>query len=133
MSDIAFLTPRIEAMKWMETLSSHLARYKFNFSNEKELQAGMKKAFAKLEDEFLPEHQLSGDDIIDFYWPKQKIGVEVKIDHPLSHLTRQLHRYCQHDSIHGVMLVTSKLRLADVPREMNKKPIVCHIILGSLL
>lgn len=117
----------------MEHLSDFIARHKFNFSNEKELQAGIGKVFAKIDEKFEPEYYLSKEDIIDFYWPDKKIGVEIKINHPLSHLTRQLHRYVQHENVMGILLVTSMNRLTRLPGEINKKPIICHNIIGSLL
>jgi hypothetical protein len=133
MSDILSINPRIDAMQWIEHLSKTLNSYRFNFSNEKDLQAGMKKVFERLGEEFLAEHRLSDEDIVDFYFPKKKIGVEAKIDHSLSELTRQIHRYVQHESILGILVVTSKARLANLPEEMNHKPIRCHSLLGSVL
>jgi hypothetical protein len=133
MSDILSLSPRVDAIQWIEHLSKMLSGYRFNFSNEKDLQAGLGKVFMKLDEVFFPEHRLSDEDIVDFYFPAKKIGVEAKIDHSLSDLTRQIHRYVQHDSILGILVVTSKARLANLPEEMNHKPIRCHSLLGSVL
>lgn len=133
MSDILSISPRIEAIQWIEHLESVLGKYRFNFINEKELQAGMAKAFARMEEPFEREYKLSDEDIVDFYWPNKKVGLEAKIDHSLSDLTRQLFRYCQHTSILGILVVTSKARLANLPEEMSNKPVRCHSLLGSLL
>jgi hypothetical protein len=132
-SDILSINPRIDAKHWIDHLTSLLAKYRFNFTNEKELQAGMEKAFARLDEPFEREFRLSDEDIVDFYWPNKKVGLEAKIDHSLSDLTRQLFRYCQHESILGILVVTSKARLANLPEEMSNKPIRCHSLLGSLL
>ena len=133
MSDIISLSPRVDAIQWIEHLSATLSNYRFNFSNEKELQVGLAKVFEALEEPFTAEHRLSDSDIIDFYWPGKKVGVEVKIDHTLSGLTRQIHRYVQHDAILGLLVVTSKPRLTNMPEDMNNKPIRCHSLLASLL
>jgi len=131
MSDITHA--RVDAIEWIESLSKTLSRYRFNFSNEKDLQGGMGKVFTALGVEFFAEHHLSDEDIVDFYFPEKKVGIEAKIDHSLSDLTRQLFRYAQHDSILGILVVTSKARLANLPEEMNHKPIRCHSLIGSLL
>lgn len=133
MSDILSISPRIEATRWIDHLAVTLSKYRFNFSNEKELQAGMAKAFAQLDEPFVREHRLSDEDIVDFYWPGKRVGVEAKIDHSLSDLTRQLFRYCQHESVLGILVVTSKARLANLPEEMSNKPVRCYSLLGSLL
>jgi len=133
MSDIVSLSPRVDAIQWIEHLSSVLGRYRFNFSNEKELQAGIGKVFGTLGGVFFAEHRLSDEDIVDFYWPEKKVAVEAKIDHSLSELTRQIHRYVQHEEVRGILLVTSKTRLANLPEDMNHKPIRCHSLLGSML
>jgi hypothetical protein len=132
-SDILSISPRIEATQWIDQLASLLAKYRFNFVTEKDLQAGMAKAFARLDEPFEREYRLSDEDIVDFYWPKKRVGLEAKIDHSLSDLTRQLFRYCQHESILGILVVTSKARLANLPEEMSNKPIRCHSLLGSVL
>jgi hypothetical protein len=133
MTDVLSLNPRVDAIQWIEHLSKVLSKYRFNFSNEKDLQAGMGKVFVAMGDEFLAEYHLSDEDIVDFYFPGKKIGVEAKIDHSLSDLTRQLFRYAQHESILGILVVTSKARLANLPEEMNHKPIRCHSLIGSVL
>lgn len=133
MSDIISLSPRFDAIRWIEHLSLTLSKYRFSFSHEKDLQAGIRTAFAVMGGEFISEHRLSDSDIVDFYWPEQKVAVEVKIDHSLSDLTRQIHRYVQHDSVHGLLLVTSKTRLTNLPEDINRKPVRSHNLLGSLL
>lgn len=133
MSDILSISPRIDAIQWIDRITALLSKYRFNFTNEKELQAGMAIAFRKLEEPFEAEYRLSDQDIVDFYWPNKKVGLEAKIDHSLSDLIRQVHRYCQHESILGILVVTSKARLANLPEEMSNKPIRCHSLLGSLL
>lgn len=133
MTDVLSLNPRVDAIQWIEHLSKVLSKYRFNFSNEKDLQAGMGKVFASIGEEFVAEYHLSDEDIVDFYFPTKKIGVEAKIDHSLSDLTRQLFRYAQHESILGILVVTSKARLANLPEEMNHKPIRCHSLIGSVL
>lgn len=118
----------------MERITMALSAYTFGYSDESELQAGMEKAFAADGvGGFEREYRLSDSDRIDFYWPETGIGVEAKIDHSLSALTRQVHRYMQHDAIRGLIVVSGKVRLLRLPERINDKPVHCHSLLGSVL
>lgn len=133
MSDISDIGARGEAREWLNGLAKELSQYSFNYSSEDDLQRGMAQVFDAMGEPYEREHRLSKEDRIDFYFPMKKVGVEVKIDHPLSALTRQLMRYVQHEAIDGLMLVSGKMRLTNMPDKMNGKPLVIHSLLGSLL
>lgn len=133
MSDVVSLDPRNSTKAWLEHLIVALKKYRFNYTNERDLQDGIQQVFETLDEPFEREYVLSKADRLDFYWPNQKVGVEVKIDHALSALTRQIHRYVQHEDIRGVLVVTGKLRLNAIPTEINKKPVYLHSLATSLL
>lgn len=133
MSDIVKLEPRIKAETWLKELDSLLKQYNFNYTCEADLQVGIKEVFETLESPFQSECILSKEDRIDFYWPETMIGVEVKIKHSLSALTRQVHRYVQHESIRGILIVSAKARLNQIPQMINGKPVLIHSLVGSLL
>ena len=133
MNDISKLEPLHEARAWLAHIVSTLKGYNFNYTNENDLQNGIRQVFETMDAPFESEYRLSDKDRIDFYWPKSKIGVEVKIDHALSALTRQVHRYVQHDSIEGLLIVSGKVRLNAVPQIISGKPVQIHSLIGSLL
>jgi len=132
-SDIISLEPRYVAETWLKTIDDLLKQYNFNYTNEAELQCGIKEVFGTIDEPFVSECILSKDDRIDFYWPGPQIGVEVKIKHSLSALTRQVHRYVQHESIKGILVVSGKARLNQIPHTINGKPVLIHSLMGSLL
>jgi len=133
MSDILDLGTKGDAREWLNTLVDTLGKYNFNYTNEAELQQGLICVFQTLDEPFETEHRLSKEDRIDFYFPYMKVGVEAKIDHPLSALTRQLMRYVQHNSIDGLLLVSGKVRLTNLPESMNGKPVRSYSLIASLL
>lgn len=78
------------------------------------------------------EVHLSEKDRIDFLVGGH-LGIEVKVDGGLSAVTRQVHRYAQHERIESLVLVTTRMLHRGVPSEMNGKRIdVIHLIGGSL-
>lgn len=133
MADISDIGARGEAREWLEALIKEMSQYNFAYSNEDDLQRGIVQVLDGLGEPYEREHRLSKEDRIDFYFPVKKVGVEVKIDHPLSALTRQLMRYAQHEAIDGLLLVSGKLRLSNMPESMNGKPLRIHSLIGSLL
>lgn len=77
------------------------------------------------------EVRLDAHDRIDFL-TASGIGVEVKVDGSLSEVTRQLHRYAQHDRIRALVLATTKAKHIPVPRELSGKPVcVVHMTGGA--
>jgi hypothetical protein len=121
------------AKSWLETLVAELKKYNFNYTNEDDLQRGILEVFMTLKKPLKREYRISDKDRIDFYWPEHRVGVEVKIDHALSALTRQVHRYVQHEDIQGILVVTGKVRLNAIPAVINKKPVYLHSLATSLL
>jgi hypothetical protein len=103
-----------------------LTRRRFRASNERELQDCIAQAFAfELLSEngpaFRREVRLSSADVVDFM--VEDVAVEVKMQGSLAAVTRQLHRYAQHDDVRALVLVTSLQRLGNQPEQMNGKPL----------
>lgn len=119
----------------VQEIAAFLRSWRYNFGTERELQAGI---WQLLQTEWpgasgwQRERVLADIGRIDFYHPPTGIGVEVKIDHALSALTRQVHAYAQHEDIHGLVVVTSKTRLTRLPESMNDKPIEVVCLIGSI-
>jgi hypothetical protein len=116
-------------------LAELIRSHRYSYVNEKELQAGIEQVLlaAKLVRgiDFQREVYLSATDIADFM-----VGgtvIEVKIGGSLSKETRQIHRYLQHPSVTGVLLVATRMRLTNLPNEMSGKPVRAVVLWESML
>lgn len=102
------------------TVARILGGVRFRFANEEELQRGVGEALA----EWKPEREvvLGPKDRVDFLlWG---VGIEIKIKGGISALTRQLHRYAQHDRIRSLVVVTSREQYRlQLPSQLNGKPL----------
>jgi hypothetical protein len=107
-----------------------LGAYRYTHASERDLQDGLAQVLSLRGIRFDREVRLSDEDRPDFM--VDGIAVEVKVDGSLSAVTRQLHRYAQHKPVRAVLLVTSLQRLANLPTEMNGKPVAVLALLGGL-
>lgn len=99
-----------------------LARHRFRFGTEAELQDGIEQV---LESAGIPherEVRLTSGDRIDFMIAG-RTGLEVKVDGGISALTRQLHRYAQVDAVEEILVVTSRARHANLPTVLSGTPV----------
>lgn len=119
------------------SLASFLAGFKYRFTNEVELQRGIDQVLREWGASYEREYRLNKTDRPDFLVAPDRraegeriapgIAVEVKIGGSTAEVTRQVHRYLQHEEVAGVMLVTSRFR-HQLPAEINGKPVaVFHI------
>ena len=104
----------------------------YNFISEVDLQDGIEGVLQQAGIHGEREAELSSKDRIDFLI-KDGIGVEVKTKGSTSTLTRQVHRYVQHESIKAMVVVTTVGRLTNIPEVMNGKPIVVVHLIESCL
>lgn len=110
-----------------EEIVKGLASFRFRFNNEKELQFGIGEALEKMGASFAPEIRLSDKDRVDFL-VEGGIGVEVKTNDfsggaSLNSVTRQLWRYAKNDQIKSLILVTTRSKHRDLPKEILGKPV----------
>ncbi len=112
-------------------LVTWLASYRYSFTSERELQDGLARALDEGGFGHEREHRLAPGDIVDFL-VAPGIGLECKTEGSLSLVTRQLHRYSQHEAIGALLLVTSKSRHDNLPSEMNGKPVRVMVIRSGL-
>lgn len=108
-------------------LISLLSSYKFRFSTEAELQVAIEKVLIIAGAQFTKEAVLSNKDRVDFLLGSG-IGIEVKIGGSAMQLARQVRRYCESDKITGLLVVVTKSKLLDLPKELNSKPIESYYI-----
>lgn len=113
-----------------DQLRDALGAYRYTFTNERELQDGLQLVLGCLEWEVEREVRLSARDRPDFM--VEGVAVEVKVDGGLSEVTRQIHRYAHLEAVRGVLLVTSRSRLANLPAAVNGKPVAVLSLLGGL-
>lgn len=98
---------------------------------EAQLQDEIERTLQAEEVPYLREHRFSARDRVDFF-VDGGIACEVKISGSVNEVTRQLSRYAEHDSVLSIVLVTSRLQLARVPRELNGKTVAVAALLGGL-
>lgn len=103
----------------------------FRVSTEGDLQDSIARVLTGCGIDFDREVRLNSADVIDFV--VGTTGIEVKIKGSLPALTRQLHRYAQHDRIQSLVVVTNRARLRSVPDVLNGKPVAVYSLLGSSL
>jgi hypothetical protein len=121
-------------------LSSHLRRYTFTFRDELDFHGLLETAM--LEGGWHVEREviLGAKDRIDFVvqrkadgiLDKVRVGVEVKVKASPVQVERQLRRYALHPSIDGILVVSSSVQLARLPKTIGPMPI--HVVvLGTTL
>jgi hypothetical protein len=112
-------------------VGSLLFRHRFRHASEKELQDGLAQVLSANRIAFTREHRLSADSVVDFML-EEGLALEVKTDGSQPEVLRQLHRYAQFDEVRALMLVTSRARLAQMPEELNGKPVFVIALEGGL-
>lgn len=106
---------------------------RYRFANEAELHDAIGALLVEVSIEHTREYVLSKEDRLDFYLPLTRTAIEVKVDGGLTDLTRQVHRYAQHEAVAGIVVVTSLARLARLPQKISGKPVRVVHLLGSCL
>lgn len=101
-------------------LRSVLLKGRLPAPSEAILQEAIAATFTAAGIPFEREVCLSKKDRIDFLC-EEGIGIEVKVDGGISDVTRQLHRYAQSERITRLVLVSTRMRLLTIPRELNGK------------
>lgn len=98
-----------------------LGGHRFHYANEDQLQAGIAAALTAAGIAHEREVRLTAHDRIDFL--VERLGIEVKVGHPLASVIRQLHRYAQCEQIDELLLITNRCNHALVPESINGKRI----------
>lgn len=96
---------------------------RFHFSTEDELQRGVAEKLTKLGIEFIREHQLDKRSRVDFYIPHLKVGIECKIAGSLAEIAAQVQRYCLHEDIASIIVISRRGNVAQIPDEVAGKPV----------
>jgi hypothetical protein len=103
-------------------LAELISQYQFNFIDEKDIQRGLFLVFQNHDIKQSREKFISECDRPDFLM-EGGIAIEVKTGGTLNQLTRQIHRYAQHEAIREIIVVTPCAKLTRLPREISGKPV----------
>lgn len=98
-----------------------LKTFRFRYDDEMRLQEGIAAVLASSHIPFEREVKLSQHDRIDFM--TGRLGIEVKVGHPLTSVMKQVHRYMQIGEVDELLLVTNRCRHSIVPETINGKPV----------
>jgi hypothetical protein len=110
--------------KIINELRHKILKYRFDLYDEKQLQLQMFELVLK-DLGFLREFRLDNKSIVDFYQPDIKLALEVKIQGSSMAIYRQIKRYCEFESVDGLVLVSAKAM--SLPLLIESKP--AYIIL----
>jgi len=114
-------------------LAAILSAHRYGGVDEATIQRGVASILLRYKDEFFVEYKLGPRDRLDFLVRESGIGIEVKVNGGRNALLRQLQRYMQHDAVRGLIVVTNRARLLDMPAELSGKPIaVASLLAGGL-
>jgi hypothetical protein len=113
-------------------LAASLRRRRFNYQNEKELQAGIESVLKADGFDFVREHPLGDAGVVDFF-VSGFLAVEVKIKGSPSEVARQLLRYAGRDEVKAVVLVTGRSALSALPGALMGKPLLLVELWRSFL
>ncbi|WP_415913096.1 hypothetical protein [Neptuniibacter sp. QD37_11] len=117
----------------IQALIQLLSRGRFDYVDEKVCQEQIERFLITKGVEFEREYILpEGNGIIDFYFPKSGLGLEIKASAQWSktEVYRQCERYCKCEQITGLVLATGKSQ--GLPESINGKPVQVFK-LGALL
>lgn len=110
----------------VENVLKTLRSQRFMYQNEKDLQAGIEKAFKADGIPFEREKEIGQEgDVIDFL-VSGGIGVEAKTKGSPSAVARQLLAYAECPEIRTLVLITGKARLGRLPPTLASK--MLHVV-----
>ena len=107
-----------------------LARYRFHYSNEAQLQTGIDKAFLANGISFEREVPLTSSERIDFM--VGIVGIEVKIHQASNTVLRQLQRYALCNEIQHLLLITPLSKHVLLPKAIHNKALDVFFLGWSL-
>jgi hypothetical protein len=108
-----------------KSVADYLRAFRFHYGNEDDLQRGIEEALEQCGADFTRELVLPGVyGRIDFMvHAKFEIGIEVKVEGANTTVGRQVARYLKTDKVEGIVVVTSKRRHRNFPKEFKGKPV----------
>lgn len=114
-----------------EEIVTLLNQHRFRGRDEEDYQEAIESILCQLDIPYLREEDLSPRDRIDFLLGST--GVEVKTKGSPNAITRQLARYARSERIENLVLVSSQIRLLQVPDTILNVPITTVALRGGML
>lgn len=90
-------------------------------TSEKALQDALEPLIRESFPSVTREAVLGPKDVVDFL--VEGVAVEVKVDGSPMAVTRQLHRYAEHDQVRELVLVTTRAKHRSIPPTLRGKPV----------
>lgn len=115
----------------LHSLAALLEGYRFDASNEDAVQRGIASVLTEQGILFRREVRVPGGRLDFLVDVDGGTAIEVKIDDSTANLIRQLGRYAELEGVHALLVVTTRHRLAQVPREIAGKPVRVALLLGG--
>lgn len=115
----------------LQQLARNLEAFRYDTSSEDAVQRGVSAALRSVGVAAEREVQVECGRL-DFL-TADGVAIEVKLHGGTNDLLRQIHRYAQLDQVKAILVVTSRHRLAQMPRELNAKPVAVALLVGSAL
>ena len=115
----------------LRALAALLEGYRFDTSNEDAVQRGLASVLAEQRIVFRREVPVPGGRLDFLVDVDGGTAIEVKLDGSTANLIRQLARYAELEGVRSLLVVTTRHRLAQVPREIAGKPVRVALLLGG--
>ncbi len=90
-----------------QSLLAFVNARRFPLGTEKAAQAALEKELRKAGIEHRREFRLSAEDIVDFMFPDTGLVAELKMKKSPGAIYEQCRRYCLHEGVTGLVLVTN--------------------------
>lgn len=118
-------------MSDLRALAALLEGYRFDAGSEDSVQRGIAAVLAEKGVLFRREVPVPGGRLDFLVDVAGGTALEVKIEGSTASLIRQLGRYAELESVRALLVVTTRHRLAQVPREIAGKPVRVALLLGG--
>lgn len=103
--------------------------FRIRYATELDMQDDLDSLLSAAKQDYTREW-IIGAGRLDFHLANG-IGIECKIAQSPDTVMRQVRSYLEHDSVTGILVVTSKASHRAIPRSLNNKPVRVHWVAGS--
>lgn len=117
----------ISPLARLQEIRYFLSGFRFNFSNEDELQQGIAQSLSGSKFDFRREYVLTPKDRFDFFVDGCFV-IETKVGGSTADVMRQVSRYAENAAVHGILVVTTRSGHV-LPESFNGKPVLVHSLM----
>ena len=116
-------------MNRLRELRGHISHFRFNYSTEADLQAGIEKVLLGTTFRATREVPIYGLGRVDFII-EGGLVIETKIGGSAPQLMRQVSQYAQSPKVAGILVITDRANHV-LPDSFNGKPVLIHSLLDG--